>query len=392
MLMHGCSSHQRRSFAGMVRSRRDFWQKLNEQYLSSELAHIGRACEEAAKGNVTPKQAWKNAASAAPFDPKIPGSLKLRGSKSTVAGPIMARNAQKAAKLQAEKVLLEEEHERILSRRGMTEGGRNTAVVETAREPSGEQQFGDGRGNEPGDRLWSYESRRHEPRYQDLLHEDARRLQELCHRKRMMDRKLKWLKENNLPDPAKVAKYMTRVKKSREREPGGEMYPPPFQTESPNVKKETKMLSQAERDTLESRLRSKIREEKKLNVRVLRQSEPAVGEVITDPIARHRAMRKLRTRSIISEHLDGILTSNSAQIMWSMLDGASVSVAKIHSEGPRGTHRIFYNLNSDHDPEEVHRKLNILAPKIRSLLAVKLNLGRTPPLKCVNGKTSIPWN
>lgn len=41
-----------------------------------------------------------------------------------------------------------------------------------------------------------YESRRHDPRYQDLVHEDARRLQELCHRKRMMDRKLKWLKEN----------------------------------------------------------------------------------------------------------------------------------------------------------------------------------------------------
>ncbi|EER12472.1 hypothetical protein Pmar_PMAR020910 [Perkinsus marinus ATCC 50983] len=212
----------------------------------------------------------------------------------------MARNAQKAAELQAEKVLLEEEHERLMSRR---RAGRSEEES-SAREPSGDQQFGNSR--EGGDRLWRYESRRHDPRYQDLVHEDARRLQELCHRKRMMDRKLKWLKENNLPDPAKVAKYMTRVKRSQEKEPGGEMYPPPFQVESPNVRKETKMLSQAERDTLESRLRTKIREEKKLNVRVLRQSEPAVGEVITDPIARHRAMRKLRTRSIISVLIGGL--------------------------------------------------------------------------------------
>ncbi|KAF4658163.1 hypothetical protein FOL47_008139 [Perkinsus chesapeaki] len=249
----------------MVRSRRDFWQKLNEQYLASELAHIARACDEASKGNVAPKQAWKNAKSTTPFDPKIPGSLKLRGTKSTMAGPIMARNAEKAAKLQAEKVLLDEEHERLLARRErIDKNGRGGPV----KEPNDQQQFGTVRGSEMGDRLWSYESRRHEPRYQDLVHEDARRLQELCHRKRMMDRKLKWLKENNLPDPAKVAKYMTRVQRSQEREPGGEMYPPPFQTESPNARKETKMLSQAERDTLESRLRMKIREEKKLNVRV----------------------------------------------------------------------------------------------------------------------------
>ena len=72
------------------------------------------------------------------------------------------------------------------------------------------------------------------PRYQDLTHAEAQRLQEMYMRKKMMDRKILWLKQSHLPNPQREAKMTLRRQKQREEEEeadaaGGDMYPLPFQ-------------------------------------------------------------------------------------------------------------------------------------------------------------------
>ena len=68
------------------------------------------------------------------------------------------------------------------------------------------------------DRLAQFESLKGVPRYQDLTHAEARRVQELFERRKMLARRMQWLKNNQLVDPvAKVTKEMKLDQKRQHR-------------------------------------------------------------------------------------------------------------------------------------------------------------------------------
>jgi len=228
------------------------------------------------------------------------------------------------------------------------------------------------------------------PRFQDLTHDEAQRLQEMYMRKRMLDRKIMWMKMQDLPNPQKEAK-MTLRREEREKEEsklavegsGGEMYPPPFLDQHPQSRRLTKMEEKARHEELESRFRNRIRTQKLENARIVKGAAPRVGDVITDPIERHVSRRLVRQRVKIHAGLEDILTRNTAQILYEFLKGVSISVVKVRAKTPRATQQIYYSISSDHDPAWVQRQLDVLAPKLRSQLAVKVNMGQTPNIRFV---------
>jgi len=226
------------------------------------------------------------------------------------------------------------------------------------------------------------------PRWQDLTHAEAQRLQEMYERKKMLDRKIRWLKQMEMPNPQREAKLSMRRKKLQEEEEkrvpgGGDMYPVPFEDKHPGHSKLQRMEDGARLDELESRFRARIRQQKKENAAIVKANKPQVGELITDPIERHVKRRLVRQREKIHEGLEATLHVNSAQIMHEFLKGAAISIVRIRAKRPRSTQEIQYNLTSDHDPDWVQRQLNILAPKLRSQLAVNVNMGQTPNIRFV---------
>merc|ERR1712190_536080 len=134
---------------------------------------------------------------------------------------------------------------------------------------------------------------------------------------------------------------------------------------------------------MESHFRTRIRQEKLENARIVKASVPEVGGLVTDPIKRHVQRRLLRQRPKIHYGLEQILTDNSAQILFEFLKGVAISIVRVRAKRPRQTQEIYYNLTSDHDPAWVQRQLDILAPKLRSQLALKVNMGQTPNIRFV---------
>merc|ERR1712190_661290 len=134
---------------------------------------------------------------------------------------------------------------------------------------------------------------------------------------------------------------------------------------------------------MESHFRTRIRQEKLENARIVKASVPEVGGLVTDPIKRHVQRRLLRQRPKIHYGLEQILTDNSAQILFEFLKGVAISIVRVRAKRPRQTQEIYYNLTSDHDPVWVQRQLDILAPKLRSQLALKVNMGQTPNIRFV---------
>eukprot|EP00811_Abedinium_folium_P003155 NODE_12901_length_1197_cov_4.269159.p2 GENE.NODE_12901_length_1197_cov_4.269159~~NODE_12901_length_1197_cov_4.269159.p2 ORF type:complete len:162 (-),score=46.32 NODE_12901_length_1197_cov_4.269159:283-768(-) len=104
---------------------------------------------------------------------------------------------------------------------------------------------------------------------------------------------------------------------------------------------------------------------------------------MNDPIKRHIARRLVRQRVKIHEGLEHVLTTNSAQILQEFLQGAAISIVRITAKRPRQTQRIYYNVTSAHDPKWVQERLDILAPKLRSQLATRVNFGKTPKIRFV---------
>jgi len=223
------------------------------------------------------------------------------------------------------------------------------------------------------------------PSWRDLTHNEAQRMQEMYMRKRMLQRKLLWLKNEDLPNPQKDAKMAMRRRKDQEAATAesNDMYPVPFFDVLPNSEKLKKMDEKARMIEMESRFRNRIREEKLKNAKLLKSRAPHIGEVITDPIERHVQKRLVRQRSKMFIGLEQIMTMVSAQILWEFMRGVAISIVRIRAKRPRQTQEIVYNLTSDHDPVWVERQLQILAPKIRSQLALKCNMGQTPDLRFV---------
>jgi len=207
-------------------------------------------------------------------------------------------------------------------------------------------------------------------------------------RKRMLDRKILWLKQQELPNPQREAKMTLRAEKRKDDEAkaagdGGDMYPPPFLDSHPGSGRLTRMEDAARQEELESRFRARIRETKLENARILKANQPNVGDLVTDPIKRHVERRLVRQREKIHAGLEDALTRNTAQVLYEFMKGVAVSIVRVRAKSPRETQEIQYNVTSDHDPEWVQRQLNILAPKLRSTLALKVNMGQTPNIRFV---------
>lgn len=161
------------------------------------------------------------------------------------------------------------------------------------------------------------------------------------------------------------------------------MYPLPYLDAHPGNRRLQKMEDSARQDELESRFRARLREQKLENARIVKANQPDVGDLVTDPIQRHVQRRLVRQREKIHAGLEEVLTRNTAQVLCEFLQGVSVSIVRVRAKSPRQTQEIQYNLTSDHDPEWVQRQLNILAPKLRSQLAVNVNMGQTPNIRFV---------
>lgn len=221
------------------------------------------------------------------------------------------------------------------------------------------------------------------PKWQDLTHGEARRMQEMYMRKRMLDRKFLWMKTQHLPNPQKDAKMEMRRRENEEAEQGNDMYPLPFLEKDDSMRRFNRTHSETQRMELESRFRARIRQQKIENAKIVKANIPDVGSFITDPIKRHVQRRLLRQRVKIHSGLEEVLTRNSAQILFEFLRGVAISIVRIRAKRPRQTQEVVYALTSDHDPQWVQKQLDTLAPKLRSQLAVNVNMGQTPNIKFV---------
>mmetsp|Transcript_95326 Transcript_95326/g.255943 ORF Transcript_95326/g.255943 Transcript_95326/m.255943 type:complete len:249 (+) Transcript_95326:291-1037(+) len=208
-------------------------------------------------------------------------------------------------------------------------------------------------------------------------------------RKKMLDRKIRWLKSMDLPNPEKEAK-LTLQRQQRDEEAkkeaesaGMDMFPGPFFEAPPGDRRISDMEEKARIEELESRFRNRIREQKLENARIVKANVPSVGGAVVDPIQRHVGRRLLRQRVKIQAGLEDALHRNSAQILYEFLRGVSISIVKVRAKRPRQTQEVYYSLTSSHDPAWVQRQLEVLAPKLRSQLATKVNMGQTPNIKFV---------
>jgi hypothetical protein len=240
-------------------------------------------------------------------------------------------------------------------------------------------------------KLEQYQSMRHSPGYQDLTHNELRRVQELREKKKMLERKIKWLKDNQLMDPGKkLGKEFERTRREEYKKNSDEivkgnepLFPPHFSNEfDPVMSKRIKQVEfSMERDTAISRMRTELRKEKLERSAVMKKSEPSVGSTIMDPLKRHLKRRNVRVSLLLQQYLEEILSCNTAQIIVDHLKGAAISIDRIDSPTTRGRHDVFVRVSSDHDRKWVQERLDVVAPKLRSQLAVRVNYGYTPELK-----------
>lgn len=232
------------------------------------------------------------------------------------------------------------------------------------------------------------------PRWQDLTHAESRRMQEMHMRKKMLDSKLLFMKQQHLPNPERDAKQQLRdIDKKEEAEKQiGDLYPPPFMEERAQTGRDRGMETRARRDELVSKLRNRIRQERLENAKLLKKKSPSVGSKLTDAIQRHVQRRLVRQRSGITAKLEDCLMRNTAQIQQEFLKGVSISVARVTAKKPRATQNVYYHLLSDHDPAWVQKQLDILAPRIRSDLALRLNMGMTPVIRFKSEATARHMN
>mmetsp|Transcript_63038 Transcript_63038/g.136915 ORF Transcript_63038/g.136915 Transcript_63038/m.136915 type:complete len:391 (-) Transcript_63038:28-1200(-) len=321
---------------GASNGRRDFYQRINEQHLAEELKNLSMG----AHGPPSQHQ---------PFDPTALARRPLRGPEAWQQGSQGFKGSADIAKSRpTRKPWLE------------YESLRGTSY------PTGEGQKG--------------------PRWRDLTHGEAQRMQEMYMRKRMLERKILWMKSQHLPNPQRDAKMELRKRENFEATKaalGGDMYPLPFTDTTAVEKKVQSMEDYARHHDLESLFRQRIRDQKLENAKIVKANQPKVGGIIVDPIERHIQRRLLRQRVKIHAGIEAAMTNGSAQISCEFLQGAAISIKRVWARRPRATQRLYYDLLTDHDPAWVQSRLDILAPKIRSILAIKVNMGMTPNIRFV---------
>ena len=235
-------------------------------------------------------------------------------------------------------------------------------------------------------RLDDFESMKGTPKYHDLTHPEARRVQELFERKKMLARKVQWLKNNQIIDPVRsVSKEMKKEERDERKQQSRSLFPLPQEDlKDPLMEKRIRQIEfKMKRDTAISRVRTELRKQKLEKSAVMNMTTPDIGSITTDPLKRHLTRRRVRVALLMQQYLDELFTSNSAQIIIDHLGGAAISVERVTAPSTRGVHNVFVRVSSPHDPKWITKQLDILTPKIRSQLAVRVNYGYTPELKFI---------
>lgn len=233
--------------------------------------------------------------------------------------------------------------------------------------------------------------------FNDLTHEETKKLQELRMRRAMLEKRIRWMKTQMLPDPEKEAKnYFKKLdieNKNRELQKEHQLYPPPVMEVSAEIPGSALMVRKTAEDELVSRLRHQIREQKKKQSAAVKQQAPPTAdrELVVDPITLHVQRRAQRVKTLLMRSVqEFISTAPTPRLMYDFLGGASVAINKMKVKRARRAVRIYYDLLSNHDAGEVQERMNKAAPQFRLMLARKLNLGHTPELRFIaNDKNKL---
>ncbi|CAD7949320.1 unnamed protein product [Amoebophrya sp. A120] len=382
-----------RRFFGAT-ARRNFYQKLDEQHLALQLAEISKTASEFRRGYEQEDLITTGDTTSASSSSSFPSYLHDSGPRPEE----------------------EMDHSDPFAQR-MQEPGTRPQDFDTRRKLKACESI-------------PFESMRKDrmPLFQDLTHAERVSVQADYKRKLMLDRKVLWLKMNQVPDPKRAARMEMRQILREERrkqkeeyhrtqmedgsgdrrssgknngdktDPPAEdaLFPPSImsqQAEHANKMKAQKEENQMRKDELESRKRMQIREWKLANASKLYQSRPPLAQTPTDPILRHIEKRKTRMNQLLVAHLEGFLTNNSSQILHSFLENARITLLRVDARNPKGVHDVYYQIAElplNRSREWVQERLDTLAPKLRSQLAVKLQLGYAPELRFKHQAFAVP--
>ncbi|KJP87410.1 hypothetical protein AK88_02967 [Plasmodium fragile] len=308
-----------------------------------------------------------------------------------------------------------------VNKRNCGRGGRNKQkgdAADISKETITEEQY-----NFPcndqnkEDSIFNYESLKGKGLYQDLTHDEYQRMNDLYIKKCDVDRKIRWFKMSSILNPIKEAKSIVNAQRLSEDEKGKkrkknvqgedsieeeesitqvgstkrmEEFPieedikPYYQEEGNFSHKIKKMCEQNQYDEIVSRIRMKIRTEKMENSKIMKEKIQNVARHILDPIKYHVNRRRVRTEKLLHNHLEQLLNCNNAYFRFYLLNGLSISIHHLDMKSTRSLCKIVYTLlNKNVHHDMIKDKLDKVAFVLRKLLARKLQLGYTPPLKFV---------
>ncbi|UKK01252.2 hypothetical protein MACK_002065 [Theileria orientalis] len=224
-----------------------------------------------------------------------------------------------------------------------------------------------------------FESLRSNPKYQDLTHEERQYIQELEVRSKLKDPFNKLNTNKVKVDPVRDAKELLKDTASEDYT---------SQIEFIGENEETSLLDkrlveQNKFDEVVSRIRNKIRIEKKQNSEINKLKIPNVNGIVVDPIKKHVLRRAARIGTMLHTHIEQLFTCNDPEFLYKYLNGASISINHVVMPTSKSTVLCYYNILSKHDPKQVQRSLELVAPRVRFMIARKLELGYTPPVKFI---------
>ncbi|KOB60492.1 hypothetical protein PFHG_02280 [Plasmodium falciparum HB3] len=245
--------------------------------------------------------------------------------------------------------------------------------------------------------LFDYESLKSKSNYQDLTHAEYDYMNNLYLKKCDIDRKIRWFKMNNMLNPVKEAKSIInslKLSKDEKKKNNCEQNNNPFlikedikpyyQDEGRFSNKIEKICEQNQYDEIVSRIRMKIRKEKLENSKIIKEKIPNVANHILDPIKYHVNRRRVRVEKLLHTHLEQLLNCNNSYFRFYLLNGLSISIHHLEMKSTRSMCKIVYSLiNKNVTHDMIKDKLEKVAFVLRKLLARKLQLGYTPPLKFV---------
>ncbi|KAF8819652.1 hypothetical protein IE077_004162 [Cardiosporidium cionae] len=213
--------------------------------------------------------------------------------------------------------------------------------------------------------------------FNEYSHDEKRKMQEEYQRKCYLNNKVMWQKMNFLPNPDKEAKLLMQENDRKMIESYGPSGISSLDLDDNEINDE-KVASEAKRNEIASRIRTKIRHEKLANASVMKEKIPNVAGHVLDPIKFHIQRRTVRLTRLLQSHLEELLTWNSPKLLYGVLKGLAVSIDRIEMKTTRSICNVYYTISSEFDAKDAQKRLDIAAPVLRFQLARKLQLGYTP--------------